>query len=239
MLSPLQRVSSASRLPGRYRVEIFTRWVAPPFFWSRRGTGRGRWPRDPGRACIHGVRVRVVHVHRDQGEVRLLVAREALEPAFERALVASLADPERLAGLEVAHDGHELVVAASEPLLVHADLSQADLRPRRLPALEGLLFGERTLKGCGLDVARSATPTFDEGRVFPPRLDGKIKPIRSPLRPERHFADSFITVRLALTRAIARWLLRCPVCHRERRPNHGHRRDDVTPHHARKPSQYC
>jgi hypothetical protein len=36
VLSPFQRVSSASRLPGRYRVEIFTRWVAPPFFWSRR-----------------------------------------------------------------------------------------------------------------------------------------------------------------------------------------------------------
>ena len=35
-LSPLRRVSSASRLPGRYRVETFTRWVAPPFSWSRR-----------------------------------------------------------------------------------------------------------------------------------------------------------------------------------------------------------
>jgi len=36
VLSSFQRVSSASRLPGRYRVEIFTRWVAPPLFWSRR-----------------------------------------------------------------------------------------------------------------------------------------------------------------------------------------------------------
>jgi hypothetical protein len=31
-------------------------------------------------------------------------------------------------------------------------------------------------------------------------------------RPERHFPDSFITVRLS----IARWLPRCPACHRPR-----------------------
>lgn len=36
---------------------------------------------------------------------------------------------------------------------------------------------------------------------------------RSFARPERHFPDSFITVRLALVRAIAQWLPRCPACH--------------------------
>jgi len=35
----------------------------------------------------------------------------------------------------------------------------------------------------------------------------------SALRPERHFHDSVITMRLALARAIAPWLPRCPVCH--------------------------
>ena len=34
-----------------------------------------------------------------------------------------------------------------------------------------------------------------------------------PSRPERHFHDSLITIRLAFARAIARWLPRCPVCH--------------------------
>ena len=48
VLSPLQRVSSASWLASLYHVETFTRWVAPPFFWSRRGT-RAR-TRTPGRA---------------------------------------------------------------------------------------------------------------------------------------------------------------------------------------------
>ena len=42
VLSPLRSVSSASRLPGRCRVETFTRWVAPPFFWSRRVRRRAR-----------------------------------------------------------------------------------------------------------------------------------------------------------------------------------------------------
>ena len=40
MLSPLKSVSSASRLPGRYRVETLTRWVTLPSYlstyWSRR-----------------------------------------------------------------------------------------------------------------------------------------------------------------------------------------------------------
>ncbi len=37
---------------------------------------------------------------------------------------------------------------------------------------------------------------------------------RSSSRPERHFADSFATVRLAIARVLIRWLPRCPYCHR-------------------------
>ena len=85
-----------------------------------------------------------MHVHREQLDGRLLLGREALEPAFERVLAAALADPHRLAGLQVADDGDELVVervASSEPLLVHADLAQGHGGPRRLPALDGALLG--------------------------------------------------------------------------------------------------
>ncbi len=42
--------------------------------------------------------------------------------------------------------------------------------------------------------------------------------VRPRLRPERHFVDSFITIRLALARAIARWLPRWPLCHRSTPP---------------------
>jgi malate synthase-like protein len=51
-------------------------------------------------------------------------------------------------------------------------------------------------------------------RRFPRRSDGKLPTVRSPSRPERHFADSFITLRLVIARAIVRWLPRCPLCHR-------------------------
>jgi len=54
--------------------------------------------------------------------------------------------------------------------------------------------------------------------VFPPRRPGRIKTTRTPSRPERHFEDSFVTVRLAISRMLARWLPRCPVCHQR-----GHR----------------
>jgi hypothetical protein len=40
--------------------------------------------------------------------------------------------------------------------------------------------------------------------------------------PERHFVDSFITIRLVIARAIARWLPRCPTCHRSRDSSHEH-----------------
>jgi SRSO17 transposase len=56
-------------------------------------------------------------------------------------------------------------------------------------------------------------------RRFPPRPEGRWKTTRSRSRPERHFADSFATMRLAIARAIARWLPRCPACHASGRAN--------------------
>jgi hypothetical protein len=60
-------------------------------------------------------------------------------------------------------------------------------------------------------------------QLFPPRLDGKLELSRSRARPERHFVDSFITIPLAIARAIARWLPRCPHCqHANPGPNPRH-----------------
>ncbi|HYV46315.1 MAG TPA: hypothetical protein VFA20_15705 [Myxococcaceae bacterium] len=51
---------------------------------------------------------------------------------------------------------------------------------------------------------------------FPPRKDGRVKPVRSNQRPKRHFADSFITFRLAIARILSTCLPRCPLCLRTR-----------------------
>jgi Transposase DDE domain len=52
-------------------------------------------------------------------------------------------------------------------------------------------------------------------RAFPPpRPPGRVTLVRSRARPERHVADSFITVRLAITRLVRAWL--APVVRRER-----------------------
>lgn len=51
-------------------------------------------------------------------------------------------------------------------------------------------------------------------RHFSPRPDGTVEIVRTNSRPERHFADSFATIRLAIARALVRWLPRCPACHR-------------------------
>ncbi|HVZ36879.1 MAG TPA: transposase [Polyangiaceae bacterium] len=56
--------------------------------------------------------------------------------------------------------------------------------------------------------------------LFPPRPDGTVAIVRSASRPERHFADSFITIRLAIARFLARWLPRCPFCHRIHASSH-------------------
>jgi len=66
-------------------------------------------------------------------------------------------------------------------------------------------------------------------RAFPPRGDGRVKPVRSTQRPERHFADSFITFRLAIARILSTWLPRCPLCLRSRNSEasrHTNRRSD-------------
>jgi hypothetical protein len=57
----------------------------------------------------------------------------------------------------------------------------------------------------------------EQARAFPPR---QLRPTRrhpttrSIARPERHFADSLITVRIAVAIAVMRWLPRCPFCRR-------------------------
>ena len=43
-------------------------------------------------------------------------------------------------------------------------------------------------------------------RAFPPRRPGRVKPVRSRARPAHHFADSFVTVRLAIARLVGAWL---------------------------------
>ncbi|MCU0682481.1 MAG: hypothetical protein MUF34_09535 [Polyangiaceae bacterium] len=50
-------------------------------------------------------------------------------------------------------------------------------------------------------------------RAFPPRPPGRVPLVRSKARPERHFADSFITVRVVITRLVRAWL--APLVRRE------------------------
>jgi hypothetical protein len=84
------------------------------------------------------------------------------------------------------------------------------LRRRLLPRLAPSCL-RRHLLLCLVDAERM--------RAFPPRPEGRVPTIRSASRPERHFADSFITFRLALARALVRCLPRCPLCHECRRPS--------------------
>ncbi len=50
-------------------------------------------------------------------------------------------------------------------------------------------------------------------RSFPIRPPGRVPTVRSSTRPERHFRDSLITMRIALAKVILiRWLPRCPCC---------------------------
>src|SRR5512133_4108427 len=83
---------------------------------------------------------------------------------------------------------------------------------------------------CQWSSAATRSWSRKEPARFPPRPSGKVSPTRSISRPERHFADSFVTIRLAIARALVTWLPRCPLCHNwhERRGCHA----DVfaTPH---------
>jgi hypothetical protein len=55
--------------------------------------------------------------------------------------------------------------------------------------------------------------------LFPSRPPGRVRTVRSTSRPERHFADPFITARLAIALYLARWLPLCPFCHRPHAPS--------------------
>jgi hypothetical protein len=67
------------------------------------------------------------------------------------------------------------------------------------------------------DIEGELGPTTSN--VSPPRPKGLVPTIRSSSRPERHFVDSFITVRLVLALFLTRWLPRCPFCHQPRGPS--------------------
>jgi SRSO17 transposase len=56
----------------------------------------------------------------------------------------------------------------------------------------------------------------EDVRYLPPRPDAKLVTTRSSTRPERHFHDSPITLRIVLVREKAvLWLPRCPCCLRD------------------------
>ena len=59
-------------------------------------------------------------------------------------------------------------------------------------------------------------------RSFPPRTPGKQSTTRSQTRPELHYRDSLITMRITLVREVlVRWLPRCPACLRDFTRGHG------------------
>ena len=62
----------------------------------------------------------------------------------------------------------------------------------------------------------------ERSRLFSLRPEGRKPTVRSRARPERHFDDSFITMRLAIARQISHWLPRCPACHRRNLTGRGH-----------------
>jgi SRSO17 transposase len=50
----------------------------------------------------------------------------------------------------------------------------------------------------------------ERARAFSPRPEGRVATTRSSARPERHFAASTLTFRLAVAHALVHWLPRCP-----------------------------
>lgn len=96
------------------------------------------------RVALDRVLERLVHVHREEPQPLLLPALQGVEPELEGLLGASVADPDRLAGLQVADDGDELLgalVATTEVLLVDADVLEPGLGPLGLPAGDGHRLG--------------------------------------------------------------------------------------------------
>jgi hypothetical protein len=98
---------------------------------------------EPG-SLAHGLGERLVHVHRQQHDARLLLVAEPVDPGSERLFAPAIAEPNGLAGFEIAHDRDELLAtmlaAAAKVLLVDPDKAQPDRRARLLPALDGGLF---------------------------------------------------------------------------------------------------
>jgi hypothetical protein len=93
--------------------------------------------------------------------------------------------------------------------------------------------GTTTSQSCW-SASRSSSPSGSG--LFPPRREkpppghrASVNTVRTLARPERHFEDSFITVRQAVARVLATWLPRCPLCHR---PQPAPSRD-VGPSHRR------
>jgi hypothetical protein len=135
---------------------------------------------------------------------RLLVEWPEGEKEPSHDTLVTLARRERAAR---ARSNHESAVAG------RADLRRpqggAGPRPRRRSELGRL--AAPCQRGARLLRARAL---LADGGLFPPRPPGRVKPVRSKARPERHFADSFLTVRLAIARLVRVWL--APFVRRER-----------------------
>ena len=92
----------------------------------------------------------------------------------------------------------------------HGDLHIREVHDRRRRLFSNLVQGKMTMP-------TQASPSASA--LPPPRQEGIVATVRSPSRPERHFVDSFITVRLAIALFLARWLPRCPLCHQPHEPS--------------------
>jgi hypothetical protein len=124
----------------------------------------------------------------------------------EGAVARHLGDIARRERAARARSNHESAVAG------RADLRRpqggAGPRPRRRSELGRLAApcqrGARLLRARALLV---------NDELSPPRPPGRVPLVRSRARPERHVADSFLTVRLAITRLVRAWL--APLVRRE------------------------
>jgi len=121
---------------------------------------------------------------------------------------------ESLTGREFQRLDHQALAERMPGLGVLARASPE----RKLRASRGGRFPD------GITTSQSfyaATPSSSQSAraLFPPRPPGRVETVRSASRPERHFADSFITVRLARALFLATWLPRCPFCHQPHTPS--------------------
>ena len=140
------------------------------------------------------------------------VSRDAGNPPV-RFDVAGAGDGvmEPLNGHEAGNGGHSQGASCTPP---RRSPTRLDTSNRGAPSAAGTI----TSPSCS-PASRSSPPSAPG--LFPPRPEklprgkrGTVPTVRTAARPERHFADSFITVRLAVARVLTRWLPRCPLCHR-------------------------